>query len=268
MPSLIAVTDGLFFSYMPLWDIALRVFMACLIGFLLGLEREIYHHPAGMKTHMLVCLGSALTSMVAFEMAFHAGAMPVEARVDLSRIASGVVSGMGFIGAGAIIKSRDGTMVTGITTAANLWVSACLGIAVGMGYYYMSAAVLLAVLFVTVFLKSIEKKMFAKKRERSIDIMLLNKEVTLPALDAYFSSKKITVVSFEYRRYPEGRALSGETIYQCRYTIKLPHGMVFVALIGDLALIENIVEAYESLRGEGEDFRKAEKEESEENKKK
>ena len=252
MHPLLAFTDGLFFSYMPLWDIALRVFMACLLGFLLGLERELYHHPAGMKTHMLVCLGSALTSMIAFEMAYHTGIMPAEVRVDLSRIASGVVSGMGFIGAGAIMKSRDGTMVTGITTAATLWVSACLGLAVGMGYYYMSAAVLLAVLFITVFLKNIEKKLFAKKRERSIDIMLINRKETLPVIDSYFESKKMTVASFEYKRYAGLKTPSGETIYQCRYKIKLPHGAVFVALIRDLAMIENVVEAYESLRGEGD----------------
>ena len=86
-----------------IWDLVARIAMAVVIGFFLGLEREISHHPAGIKTHVLVCLGSAISSLIAVEMAYQARLFPTN--LDLSRIASGVVSGMGFIGAGAIIKS-------------------------------------------------------------------------------------------------------------------------------------------------------------------
>lgn len=250
------------FVHLSWWDVSFRVLLAALIGFLLGLERELSHHPAGMKTHMLVCLGSALTSMMAIEMAWHVEVLPMDARVDLSRIASGVVSGMGFIGAGAIMKSRDGTMVTGITTAATLWVSACLGLSIGMGYYPMSIVAFITVLSVTLLLKSMEKRFFASQRKRSVDILLLDKQTTLPYLDTYFESKKVTVLSFEYRRYPDQKTSSGEPIYYCRYTLRVPHGVVFVALIRDLAMVENIIEVYETLQGEDAvlDFRKSEEE--------
>ncbi|MDR1630957.1 MAG: MgtC/SapB family protein [Oscillospiraceae bacterium] len=249
-------------SGLPWEDVLLRVFLAALIGFLLGLEREISHHPAGMKTHMLVCLGSALASLIACEMSIYAFQNLPQTRLDVSRIASGVVSGMGFIGAGAIMKSRDGTMVTGITTAATLWVTACLGLAIGMGEFRISIVTFVVVLFSTLFLKRAEKRFFVQKRERSIDIMLLDKQETLPFLDSYFESKKVRVISFEYKRNPDHRTTSGDPIYTCRYTIRVPHGMVFVAMMRDLAMVENILEVYETLHGKEAalDYRKSEEE--------
>jgi len=250
MAELISVLNIEFFAGLSWSDVILRVFTAVIIGFLLGLERELSHHPAGMKTHMLVCLGSALASMIAVEMAYHTAVLPADARVDLSRIASGVVSGMGFIGAGAIMKSRDGTMVTGITTAATLWISACLGLAIGMAYYRMSIVTAAAVISATLLLKRLEKRFFAAARERGIDIILLNKRETLPALEKYFETKRITVVSFEYKRHPDQRTAAGESVYYCRYNLRIPHGMVFAGLVRDLAMTnENILEVYETLHG-------------------
>ncbi len=237
-------------SYIYVWDLVLRIGLAVVVGFLLGLEREVSHHPAGIKTHVLVCLGSAITSIIATEMAFQAKNIPTN--LDLSRIAAGVVSGMGFIGAGAIMKSRDGTMVTGITTAATLWVASCLGLAVGMGYYRVSLIAFATIYLATLFLKILERKVFVAKRTRCVEIAFTEKSVTIPILDNYMNSKKISVISLDYISHPDHVTASGQKIYRCRYTLRIPHGIVFVAVIKDLAMLDNVLEIYEVFPGKDE----------------
>jgi len=105
--------------------ISVRLFLAALLGGLLGYERERKGKAAGVKTHMLVALGSALFVL-----------MPKEAGVtdaEISRIIQGVVAGIGFLGAGAIIKGNNEEHITGLTTAAGIWLTAAIGITVGMG---------------------------------------------------------------------------------------------------------------------------------------
>ena len=110
-------------------DLALRLFMAAVLGAVIGFEREIHEHPAGMRTHLLVSLGSAAFTVLSIY------GFPSEqgAPTDTSRVAAQVVTGIGFLGAGAIIKY--GTSVRGLTTAASLWATAAVGMAVGAGWW-------------------------------------------------------------------------------------------------------------------------------------
>jgi putative Mg2+ transporter-C (MgtC) family protein len=112
------------------WEEILRLGGALLIGFLVGLEREISKKPAGLRTHMLVSLASALFTILSFSLAFGDGA------ADPTRIASQIVVGIGFVGAGVIISS--GGQVRGVTTAASLWITAAMGMAVGLGEYLLA----------------------------------------------------------------------------------------------------------------------------------
>jgi putative Mg2+ transporter-C (MgtC) family protein len=105
-------------------DLVIRLFASILFGGLLGIEREQRDKPAGLRTHLLVSLGACLFTILSLE------AFP---GADTSRIASYIVAGIGFIGAGTIIQARD--KVFGITTAASLWVTASIGIAMGVGYF-------------------------------------------------------------------------------------------------------------------------------------
>ncbi|HEY6057608.1 MAG TPA: MgtC/SapB family protein [Candidatus Limnocylindrales bacterium] len=109
-------------------DIAFRLLVAAFLGALIGLEREIHEHPAGMRTHLLVSLGSAIFTVVSI----HGFGGPA-AGLDPSRVAAQIVSGIGFLGAGAIIKY--GTSIRGLTTAASLWATAAVGLAVGANAY-------------------------------------------------------------------------------------------------------------------------------------
>ncbi len=122
------------------WDESLlRLSLAALLGGLVGIERELREREAGLRTHLLVALGSALFTIVS-AYGFHAFLTSGQSvvRVDPTRIAAQIVTGIGFLGAGAII--RQGFSVRGLTTAATLWVVAAIGLAAGAGYY--SAAVI------------------------------------------------------------------------------------------------------------------------------
>jgi len=110
-------------------EMFLRLFVATMLGGLIGLEREVHGKAAGFRTHALVSLGSALVMLVSIDMfTIYQGV----AEVDPSRIAAQVVSGIGFLGAGAIIRFPKG--ITGLTTAASIWVSAGIGLASGAGF--------------------------------------------------------------------------------------------------------------------------------------
>jgi putative Mg2+ transporter-C (MgtC) family protein len=121
--------------------IVVRLLVAVVLGGVLGWERESVGAPAGLRTHMLVSLGSALFVLIPLQ-----AGMKME---DLSRVLQGVTAGIGFLGAGAIIKQRDRNDVRGLTTAASIWLTAALGVAAGMG---REATALLSTLFALVIL--------------------------------------------------------------------------------------------------------------------
>jgi len=112
-------------------DLVVRLFVAAILGAVVGAEREIHGHPAGMRTHLLVCLGSALFTVVSIYGFIGVLDPSVQAPVDPSRVAAQIVSGIGFLGAGAILK--DGFTIRGLTTAASLWATAAIGLAAGAG---------------------------------------------------------------------------------------------------------------------------------------
>lgn len=111
--------------------VVLRIFAATLIGAVVGYERERTGKSAGLRTHMLVSLGSAIFVLAPLE-----GGMPIE---DLSRVIQGVAAGIGFIGAGAILKLADARVIEGLTTAAGIWLTAALGVAAGLGRFGVAA---------------------------------------------------------------------------------------------------------------------------------
>jgi len=127
------------------YDFILRIFCAALLGGVIGLEREYRAKEAGLRTHFLVALGSALF-MIVSAYGFEGVMTTAEHRWDVSRVAAQVVSGIGFIGAGTIIFHKSENVVRGLTTAAGLWVTAAIGLACGGGMYVLSIASTLMVL--------------------------------------------------------------------------------------------------------------------------
>lgn len=132
------------------YELIFRLFLATALGALIGLEREMMHKPAGLRTHMLVSMGAAVFAVIS--LGFDS---------DPARIASGIVTGIGFLGAGSIIATRG--HVQGITTAATLWVSAGIGLGIGMGQYLLSIIGAILIFFILK-IGSVEGKINPDKR--------------------------------------------------------------------------------------------------------
>jgi len=135
-------------------QVVVRILLALVLSGAIGIEREIRHRGAGLRTHILVCVGSTLimlTSMYVFDIYNNV------ATIDPTRIAAGIVTGIGFLGAGTII--RYGEAVKGLTTAASLWVISGVGMAVGCGFYSGAITVTVLVLVVLILLRGFEKRL-------------------------------------------------------------------------------------------------------------
>lgn len=141
-------------------EMVLRLVLSVILGGLIGLERQLHRRTAGLRTNILVCLGSCLIMVLSLHIyELYRGV----AAVDPSRIASGVITGIGFLGAGTIIREREN--IKGLTTAACLWVVSAIGLAVGCGFYtagVVTAALTLMVLF---FLRYFERALFDRNPE-------------------------------------------------------------------------------------------------------
>ncbi|MDI6720758.1 MAG: MgtC/SapB family protein [Candidatus Aenigmarchaeota archaeon] len=134
-------------------EIIIKLIVAATIGMLIGLERELHRKPAGMRTHALVCIGATLFTIMSFSFAGE--------NVDTSRIAANIVMGIGFLGAGIVFRAED--RVKGITTAAEMWVLAAIGISIGIGMYYAAAVATIIVLAILWPAKLLEKKVVRKR---------------------------------------------------------------------------------------------------------
>jgi putative Mg2+ transporter-C (MgtC) family protein len=142
-------------------SMVLRLVLACLLGGIIGFEREHVHRPAGFRTHILVCVGAALV-MLTSEFIFNRYSSHVNA--DPARLGAQVISGIGFLGAGTIIK--EGVSVKGLTTAASLWAVSCIGIAVGIGFYSGALIATIIIYLTLIVLKKMQGKIAASKMIR------------------------------------------------------------------------------------------------------
>ncbi|MBO7132598.1 MAG: MgtC/SapB family protein [Bacteroidales bacterium] len=157
------------------WEFILRIFVAAMLGGAIGLEREYRAKEAGLRTHFLVALGSALF-MVVSAYGFDGIKLGEEQRWDIARIAAQVVTGIGFIGAGTIIFHKSENVIRGLTTAAGVWVTAAIGLACGGGMYIL-AAVSTALVLIGLEAFNLLIGWLTKRRKRKLEekIRLMNK---------------------------------------------------------------------------------------------
>src|SRR5215204_3293282 len=133
-----------------------RIAVALLVGGLIGLERSFRGRPAGFRTHSLVCVASALLMLVTvYQGEWMTGVSPDAIRTDPTRMAQGIMTGIGFLGAGVIFK--EGFTVRGLTTSASIWVTAAIGILVGIGFYFAAAAGTVATLLILSAFRAVER---------------------------------------------------------------------------------------------------------------
>ncbi|MFW6362470.1 MAG: MgtC/SapB family protein [Spirochaeta sp.] len=161
-----------FTSVLFFLESALRLVLALIFGGAIGWERERHSQPAGLRTHMLICMGAALVMILSASLVTQ---FPTEQQADPGRIAAQVISGIGFIGGGAILRLRGS--IKGITTAASLWVAAGLGLTLGSGMYAISVLATVLILFTLGVLSRLEVRVINPKILRHLEISLTRDSV-------------------------------------------------------------------------------------------
>lgn len=143
-----------------MWSVTFRIILATILGGAIGLERGHHGRAAGLRTHILVCLGAAIATMIGLY-----SALVLHFNSDPLRVGAQVVSGIGFLGVGTIMIKKQ-TQVTGLTTAAGLWATACIGLAVGIGFYWVALLAFAVVMISVTFLSRIDR--IRKKEDTQI----------------------------------------------------------------------------------------------------
>ena len=146
------------------WSVVLRMVIASFLGTLIGLERSAKNRTAGFRTHILVCLGGAIAAMTGLYIY-----MEMNLPADVSRISGQVITGLGFIGAGAIIVTKKLT-IKGLTTAAGLWTTGIVGLTIGSGYYEGGILGTLLILFIQIVMTKFGKKLITHDPQYRIEV--------------------------------------------------------------------------------------------------
>jgi len=212
-----------------------RLLLAALAGGLIGLERSHHGRPAGFRTHTLVCLSSALLMVLGvfqWQLTLHA---PIETiRVDPTRMAQGIMTGIGFLGAGVIFKER--LSVRGLTTAASIWVTASIGVVIGMGLYYAAFLATLLTLGVLSLFRWIERVIPSVHYGQLIVRFPRHEIMTEEDLRALIVAHEINSAKLSYQLDREGK------IFQYQMTINAIDTENFRKLTETLTEMENVLE--------------------------
>lgn len=141
-------------------DVLIRLVLATLLGGLVGIERQIHHKPAGLRTHILVCIGACMCMIIGISLNKEFGNS-----IDPTRIAAQVVSGIGFLGAGTIMVSK--ASVKGLTTAASIWATSVLGLAIGNGMFFTASIAAMLMVTVLLMFEFVEEKFALKASDEN-----------------------------------------------------------------------------------------------------
>jgi putative Mg2+ transporter-C (MgtC) family protein len=197
-------------------SVVLRILLAVLFGSLTGLDRTRKRRPAGFRTYSLVCLGAALTMLVGQYIIY-----TLDIATDPARIGAQVVSGVGFLGAGTImLKSKN--QVKGLTTAAGLWASACLGLAIGIGFYLAAIVGLLAIIFIETLMHQLNDRLIKNANVMNIYLELLADQ-NLGNMITCLRSSDIQVADIESASSREGNVYSYLIVLRLARQCRLSH---------------------------------------------
>ena len=206
------------------------MFISLIIGGLTGLEREKSNQFAGFRTHILVAVGSCITSITAVQLFISYSSY---SNMDPARLPAQVLSGIGFIGAGAILKSSSG--ITGLTTAAGIWATACIGIAIGYGQYLLGIVAWVLEMITLLSLKRIDKLFFKKSS--------CNLYLTISSLDAITTTFailkecKISIKNFDVNS-------KGGQIWTAKYSISYDRRILIKEIERRIRDVDGVLDLY------------------------
>ena len=215
-------------------SVTLRLLLAAVIGFSLGMERERKRRPAGCRTYMLVCLGAALTMLLSqyeyymLTNSWNAIALEVGIRTDVSRFGAQVINGVGFLGAGTILVTGR-REVKGLTTAAGLWASACMGLAIGAGFYECVVLCTVLIFLCMRFLPAFEN--YLVERARFINIYVEFRSLDdLGSIISRIKSQGARICDVDINRGRTERSINPNAVFAIRLQQKQPHTQVLTAI--------------------------------------
>ncbi|MGE5397881.1 MAG: MgtC/SapB family protein [Chitinophagales bacterium] len=211
------------------YEIILRLALACLLGGVIGLERESLARPAGLRTYTLVCVGSALAMVVSLQMYYQ---FQSTVNADPGRIAAQVVSGIGFLGAGTIM--REGAIVRGLTTAAGLWVVACIGLAVGAGMFLPAIVATALILFVLIYFFKFEGQVTGLREYKAFVMTVIDRPGQVGKVGAALGEMGVLIKNIELSRVEDEGGLEIEVLLQ------IPPNMDPARVIERLSEVEGV----------------------------
>ncbi len=183
-------------------EISIRLCLAAFLGALIGIERERKHWTAGLRTHMMVCVGACLVIIVS-AYGFHDILGQKNVTLDPSRIAAQVVSGIGFIGAGTILLLKEGT-IRGLTTASGLWTVAAIGLATGGGLYFGAVVTTSIALVILWGLQPLEQFLFKKFEQKTLRILTTQNANNSILFNDILNHSVLKVQSFSFEKTNDG----------------------------------------------------------------
>ena len=216
-------------------EVVLRLGMAAVLGAVVGLERERLEWAAGLRTHMLVCVGSALVMLVSMY-GFAEVQNDPHVSFDPSRVAAQVISGIGFLGAGTILFLRQ-EVIRGLTTAASLWTIAAVGLAVGSGMYVAAAATTACALVILALVKPLELRLFRRQHSRQLTVIVDQRFASLAAIEAAIEQVGANVGQVTLTRGASG----GHDSIQFAFVPSVPKGQL-MEIMSALRSIEGVQE--------------------------
>lgn len=216
------------------FEIVLRIVISAVIGGLIGIEREVHNRPAGLRTHVLVTVGASLIMLISID-GFNS--LGPDRLGDPARLAAQVVSGIGFLGAGTIM--RTGTSIQGLTTAASLWVSAGIGLGIGSGYYLGTIVAAVISLATLMSLGRLEKRVL-KSKYKNIQITATNRPGIIGQIGVAFgnhhiSIKDITILENDLRDDSEE-----DGTMEISFTVKVPGSFDTYSLYNEIYEISGV----------------------------
>lgn len=220
------------------WDLLLRLFVASLCGGLIGIERGRKRRAAGFRTHMLICMGAALTMVLNtyLSLMLTGGLWTIDAAVplqtDVSRLGAQVINGIGFIGAGTIIVTGR-QQVKGMTTAAGLWASACMGLAIGAGFYMGALIGCVAIILTVVVFSKLESFILSHSRNINLYVEFENTD-DLSEIIERIKGQEIRIFDVELTK------AKGESYPNAIFSLQLPKKKPHTAVMTAIAEIETV----------------------------
>jgi len=219
-------------------ELLLRMVLAVVFGGIVGLEREWHNHAAGFRTHILVCLGSA-TIMLLSIYGFSEFINEPNVRIDPARLAAQVISGIGFLGAGAIM--RNGSGVTGLTTAASIWVVAAIGLCVGAGFIYAAIYATALVLISLLVLNKWEKYLMRNRRNHELIVKVLDDPGMLGKIASILGQQGIQIINVKMIPEAASSEHGQKPSMMIRFSLKVQNTSKFITALEQIQTIDSVL---------------------------